>query len=247
MNTEIKEKTNRISKSIFEFSENQEDWIEAFNEFVFVQPKKLNHVPVHGDYNCVCGAKIRHGRSYINKHNKNQIWIGKRCQTYLIENDNKVLDEDNNKSNKNNSNVDVEHIKKCIVENEDFGDNFTCHYCYWILPKTHKQKGFSHKCTFCHLKCKFCEGQKTEGEGWKEKCSNCYFKEKGYKKCSICNNFKLKPDTTYTKCYDCVKKDKRVCCKCGKYKVKATSKYFFCYDCNAILKGLKGEFKYFKK
>ena len=37
MNTEIKEKTNRISKSIFEFSDNQEQWKEAFNEFVIAQ------------------------------------------------------------------------------------------------------------------------------------------------------------------------------------------------------------------
>lgn len=236
MNTEIKEKTNRISKSIFEFSENQEEWKEAFNEFVIVQPLELNHVPVHGHYNCVCGAKIKHGRSYINKHNKNQIWIGGRCETYIIENNNNVITKNTDHCvYGENSNSNIEHIKKCIVENEDFGDNFTCHYCYWILPKTHKQKGFSHKCKYCHLKCKFCEGLKEEG--WKDKCSNCYFKEKGYNKCSICNKFKLKPDTPFTKCYDCLTNNKRPCSRCGKYKVSITSMFINCYDCNKILKG----------
>jgi hypothetical protein len=56
----MSEKTNRISKSIFEFSENQEDWKEAFSEFVLLQPLNINTVPVLGSHNCVCGT-----RSYV--------------------------------------------------------------------------------------------------------------------------------------------------------------------------------------
>ena len=235
MNTENKEKTNRISKSIFEFSENQEEWKEAFNEFVIVQPLELNHVPVHGHYNCVCGAKIKHGRSYINKYNKKQIWIGGRCEKYIIKNNNKVITKNTDKCIYN-SNSNIEHIKKCIVENEDFGDNnFTCHYCYWILPKKHKQKGFSYKCTYCYLKCKFCEGQKEKG--WQEKCTSCYFKEKGYTECYICNNYKIKPNSDFTKCYDCLTNNKRPCSRCGKYKVNKSSLFDNCFDCNKILNG----------
>ena len=236
MNTEIKKKTNRISKSIFEFSDNQEQWKEAFNEFVIAQPLKLNHVPVLGHYNCVCGAKIKHGRIYINKHNKNQIWIGGRCEEYIIKNNNSVITKNTDKSIYN-SNSNIEHIKKCIVENEDFRNTFICNYCYWILPKTHKQKGFSNKCSYCFLKCKFCEGLKEKE--WQDKCSSCYFKEKQYNKCHICNKYKIKPNTTFTKCYDCLTNNKRRCSNCGKYKVSKTTKFDNCFDCNKIQKGKK--------
>ena len=131
----MSEKTNRVSKSILEFSENQEDWKEAFSEFVLIQPLKLNNVPP-GKHNCVCGAPIKHGRIFINRINKNEIYLGKNCIEYVLNKIDCVFDYssiDKKKINNNKSNLD--HIKECIVKESELGPRFICHHCYWILPK----------------------------------------------------------------------------------------------------------------
>lgn len=233
----MSDKPNRISKNILEFSENKEDWQEAFNEFIIAKPLKSNNVPVHGTYHCVCGAKIRHGRIWINKINKNKIYLGKKCQDYVINKIEDVINDDKKeKKNYYNSNPNVEHIKKCIVNEDNMEKSFICNFCYWILPKTHKQKGFTNKCIFCASLCKYCGGEKKCDVS---KCNNCYLKEKGYKKCVSCNNYKLKPDTTFIKCYNCLIENKKPCSKCGKYKVNKNTGFKTCYDCNKILKSKK--------
>ena len=234
----MSEKTNRISKSIFEFSENQEDWKEAFSEFVLLQPLNINTVPVLGSHNCVCGAKIKHGRMFINRINKNEIYLGKNCEEYVLKKidsvfDYSAIDKKNKKDNKSN----LDHIKECIVKEDELGPRFICHHCYWILPKTEKQEGFTNKCRFCAYECKGCGGQK-EKSNYKT-CLSCYNEKRGYNKCSICSKFKLKPNSTFIKCYECLTNNKRPCCRCGKYKVSKITMYDNCFDCNKILKGKK--------
>lgn len=231
------EKSNRISKSIFEFSENQEDWKEAFNEFVLIQPLELNNVPP-GNHNCVCGAKIKHGRMFINKINKNEIYLGKNCEEYVLNKIGNVFDysaTEKKKENNNKSNFD--HIKECIIKKDELGPRFICHHCYWILPKSEKQNGFLNKCRFCALKCKECDELK-EKINYKT-CLSCFNKKRGYHKCSNCSKFKLKPNSTFIKCYDCLTSNKRPCSRCGRYKVNKDSMYDNCFDCNLILKGKK--------